>query len=63
MPAVATLEELREVYSTTQKLKADFPDAYSGVTQLLKTYRKVGYKNICKLILGETTPEKLKGID
>ena len=23
---------------------------------------KVGYKNICKMLLGEATPEKLKGI-
>ena len=27
----------------------------------LRTWRKVGYKNICKLLLGEATPEKLKG--
>ena len=29
----------------------------------LKRYRKIGYKNVCKMLLGEATPEKLKGVD
>ena len=29
----------------------------------LRRHRQVGYKNICRLLLGEATPEKLKGVD
>ena len=38
-----------------------WPEAYDAFAALLRKYRKVGYKNICKLLLGESTPEKLKG--
>ncbi len=63
MPAVASLEELREVFASLEKLKDRFPEAYAEVSNLFRAYRKVGYKNICKLLLGESTPEKLKGGD
>jgi len=61
MPAVAPLEELKEVLERLEALKGRFPEAYAEVAALLRAYRKVGYKNICKLLLGESTPEKLKG--
>jgi hypothetical protein len=61
MPALATLEELKNVLASLEQLKGQFPDAYGALGELLKKHRKVGYKNICKLLLGETTPEKLKG--
>jgi hypothetical protein len=61
MPALATLEELRSVLSSLEQHKGQFPEAYGAFGELLKKHRKVGYKNICKLLLGETTPEKLKG--
>jgi hypothetical protein len=61
MPALATLEELKNVLASLEQLKGQFPDAYGAFGELLKKHRKVGYKNICKLLLGETTPEKLKG--
>ena len=38
-----------------------YPEAYAELAGLFRAYRKVGYKNICKLLLGESTPEKLKG--
>ncbi len=63
MPAVASLEELREVLASLEKLKDRFPEAYAEVANVFRAYRKVGYKNICKLLLGESTPEKLKGGD
>ena len=47
--------------ASLEQLKGQFPEAYGAFGDLLKKYRKVGYKNICKLLLGETTPEKLKG--
>jgi hypothetical protein len=61
MPAVATIEDLRAVDSDLGALKATHPEAYGALAALFKTHRKVGYKNICKLMLGEATPEKLKG--
>ena len=61
MPAMASLEELQEVLSRLEKLKDGYPEAYDEFSKLFLAYRKVGYKNICKLLLGESTPEKLKG--
>ncbi|HVP19615.1 MAG TPA: hypothetical protein VMU36_11500 [Spirochaetia bacterium] len=61
MPALASLEDLREVLARLEKLKADQPQAYERFADILRSYRRVGYKNICKLLLGEATPEKLKG--
>ena len=61
MPALASLEDLREVLARLEKLKADQPQAYEQFADILRSYRRVGFKNICKLLLGEATPEKLKG--
>jgi hypothetical protein len=61
MAAVASLEELQEVLASLERLKDRFPEAYAEMGNLIRAYRKVGYKNICKLLLGESTPEKLKG--
>lgn len=60
MPAVATLEDLRSVERELAELKTRQPQAYEELSALFKRHRKVGYKNICKLMLGEATPEKLK---
>jgi hypothetical protein len=61
MPAVASLEELKAVQAQLEQLKASFPEGHAAFCTLFRTWRKVGYKNICKLLLGEATPEKLKG--
>ena len=61
MPALASLEDLKEVLSRLEALKAQHPEAYDSFAGILKGFRRVGYKNICKLLLGESTPEKLKG--
>jgi hypothetical protein len=61
MAALASLEDLKEVLARLEELKASHPDAYEAISVLLRKHRKVGYKNICKLLLGESTPEKLKG--
>jgi hypothetical protein len=61
MPALASLDDLKEVLARLEELKAAHPDAYDAISVLLRKHRKVGYKNICKLLLGEATPEKLKG--
>ena len=61
MPAIATIEELKSVQADIDHFKTADPNRYKAMADLLKRHRKVGYKNICKLFLGESTPEKLKG--
>ncbi len=63
MPAVASLEELRAVAEDLKGLQAAYPDAYRELVGLFRRHRKVGYKNISKLMMGEATPEKLKGVE
>ncbi len=62
MPSVATLEDLQAVSTDLDVLKTKHPEAYADTAALFKKHRKVGYKNICKLLLEEATPEKLKGL-
>ncbi|MBM4308162.1 MAG: hypothetical protein FJ123_15635 [Deltaproteobacteria bacterium] len=56
MPAIAPVEDLKAAQrdllaaKDLDELKATF-----------KKWRKIGWKNICKLWLEESTPEKLKG--
>jgi hypothetical protein len=61
MPALASLEDLRQVAAHLEELKRAHPEAYGAFAELLRKHRAVGYKNVCKLLLAETTPEKLKG--
>jgi hypothetical protein len=61
MPALASLDDLNQVLARLEEMKAAHPEAYEAFAALLRAHRKVGYKNICKLLLGEATPEKLKG--
>ena len=61
MPAVCSLEELKSLNAAIAEFRKQHPEANTDLKDLLKINRKLGYKNICKLILGETTPEKLKG--
>ncbi len=62
MAAVASLEELNAVAEDLNRLRAAHPEAYEETVKVFKTHRKVGYKNICKIMMGEATPEKLKGL-
>jgi hypothetical protein len=56
MPAIAPLEDLKAAQKNLleaknlEELKAAF-----------KKWRRIGWKNVCKLWLGERTPEELKG--
>jgi len=61
MPAVASLEDLKEVDARVKEFQAGYPEAWLALADLLKKYRKIGYKNVAKLLLNEATPEKLKG--
>jgi hypothetical protein len=60
MPALASLEELREVDKGARAFREAYPEAFRELSAFLRRYRRVGYKNIVKLLLEESTPEKLK---
>ena len=64
MPAVASLEELKAVDEQLKSLKGgENPEVYAHFVELFRKNRKIGYKNICKLMMSEATPEKLKGLE
>jgi hypothetical protein len=62
VPAIATLEELKAIEAALHKLKSEFPEAYDRFSRFFRDNRAIGYKNIIKLMIGEATPEKLKGV-
>lgn len=61
MPTAAPLEELERVYEEIQSLKMKHPDAFEEFADLFRRNRSVGYKNMSKMLMGETTPKELKG--
>ena len=56
MPAIASLEDLK----AAQKELSETTDI-NELKKVFKKYRRIGWKNICKLWLQERTPEQLKG--
>jgi hypothetical protein len=62
MPAMASLEELQQAARELEHLKTEYPEAYAETVRIFARNRRLGYKNICKLMMGEATAEKLKGL-
>ena len=56
MPAIASLEDLK----AAQKDLLEAKDL-NELKTVFKRWRKIGWKNVCKLWLQERTPEELKG--
>jgi len=56
MPAIASLEDLKAAQRDLQEAKD-----MDQLKAVFKKWRKIGWKNICKLWLQERTPEQLKG--
>ncbi len=56
MPAIASLEELKAAQKDLLEAK-DLVD----LKTVFRKWRDIGWKNVCKLWLGERTPEQLKG--
>ena len=56
MPAIASLEDLKSAQKDLQEAKD-----LDQLKSVFKKCREIGWKNICKLWLGERTPEQLKG--
>lgn len=63
MPAEVPLEELERVQQELESLKMKDAEMYEDFMQLFKRNRSVGYKNICKMLMDEATPKKLKGLE
>ncbi len=55
MPAIASLEDLKAVQKDLQEAKN-----LNELKPAFKKWRRIGWKNFCKLWLGERTPEQLK---
>ena len=62
MPAYADYDDLKNVSDEIESLKMKYPDAFKEFIDLIKKSRRIGYRNICKMLLG-ATPEELKGLD
>jgi hypothetical protein len=58
MPAIASLEDLR---AAQKDLQSGIKRGDSVLSPRYSVLMKAGWKNICKLWLGERTPEELKG--
>jgi len=56
MPAIASLKDLR----AAQKELLEATDL-DELKKVFRAWRRIGWKNICRLWLEESTPEKLKG--
>lgn len=56
MPAIASLEDLKAAHKDLQSAK-DLDELKAAFIK----WRRIGWKNICKLWLDERTPEQLKG--
>ncbi len=56
MPAIASLEDLKAAQKDLLAAK-DLDELKAA----FKRWRRVGWKNVVKLWLGERTPEQLKG--
>ncbi len=56
MPAIASLEDLKDAQKDLLEMKN--VDELKGV---FRKWRRIGWKNICKLWLEERTPEQFKG--
>jgi hypothetical protein len=56
MPAIASLEDLKSAQKDLQEAKD-----LNELKTAFKKWRRIGWKNVCKLWLQERTPEELKG--
>ena len=56
MAAIASLEDLKAAQKDLHEAKDP-----NELKTKFKKWRKIGWKNICKLWLQERTPEELKG--
>lgn len=63
MTSVAPLEDLKRAHQELEALEMKFPDAYEDFAEFFRRNRSLGYKNLCRLLMREQTPEQLKGVE
>lgn len=63
MPSIAPLEDLQHAENELEALKMKYPEAYDEFSEFFDQNRALGYKNLCRMLMGEATPAELKGID
>ena len=56
MPAIAPIEDLKAAQEELLEI-----EDIEELKRVFKKWRRIGWKNICKLWLEERTPEQLKG--
>jgi hypothetical protein len=56
VPAIASLEDLKAARKDLLEAKG-----LDELKMMFKKWRRIGWKNVCKLWLEERTPEQLKG--
>ena len=63
MPTSVPLEKLTAAANEIDLFKQSYPDAFKAVVNLFRKQRSVGYRNLCRLIMEETTPDiHLRGV-
>lgn len=63
MPAIAALEDLSSAQAALAEMETRHPQAYAEFVELFRRHRRIGYKNIARLMMKEASPEKLKGLE
>ena len=59
MAATASLEDLQAAKKSLKNFTVKYPKAFEALGGIINDHKMIGYKNICKMILGKT-PEDLK---
>jgi len=62
MAAVAELDDLNELESKLMEFQGMYPEAWVDLRKIIDENKRIGYRNICRMILGDT-PAKLKGLE
>lgn len=60
MPTEISLEELDVLDKEIRKIKKTYPEACDEISRLINKRRNLGFRNFCRLFIGEWTPETLR---
>lgn len=60
MATGASLDELKVAFRELECLRLKNEEIYADFADFFKRNRSVGYKNLCKMLMGEAEPEDLK---
>lgn len=63
MASSVPLEDLQRAQEELQALEMKYPDTYDDFAKFFQRNRSLGYTNLCKMLIGDTTPKELKGLE